>query len=61
MLGQFVNSLTADDKYSRQNRENFLQEIQMQLSQKPKTFTQFFIAFLDSTSSFEYFKKKMKR
>ena len=41
MLGLFVNSLTADNKYSRHSRENFPQQIQMQLSQKQKNFSVF--------------------
>ena len=57
-LGLFVNSFISNDKYSRQNREVFAQEIQMQLSQKPKTFFQFFIAFLKSTLNFECFEKR---
>ena len=59
MLGRFVNTLTENDKYSRQNRENFPQQIQMILSQKPKAFSGFFIEFLKSTSNSEYFDKKM--
>ena len=31
----------------------------MQLSEKPKTFSQFFIAFLESALNFEHFEKKM--
>ena len=57
MLGLFVNTLTDDDKYSRDNRENFPKQVQMQLSQKEKTFIGFFIAFLNSKSNFEYFEK----
>ena len=30
----FVNTLTPDDKYSRQSVENFLKHLEMQLSQK---------------------------
>ena len=58
MLGLFVNSLPADDKYSRHNSENFPQQIEMQVFQKPKTFSRLSIAFLKSTSNFEYFEKK---
>ena len=54
MLGLFVNTLTAHNKYSCDNRRNFLQQIQKQLSQKPKAFSQFSIAFLTSTSNFEF-------
>ena len=39
---------------------NFRQQIQMLLYQKPRTFQKIFIAFLKSTSNFEYFEKKKK-
>ena len=58
MLGLFVNNLTADDEYSPHNRDNFLQQIQMPLSQKPIIFSHRFIAFVKSASNFEYFEKK---
>ena len=34
MLGLFVNTSSADDKYSRPSRENFLQKTQKHLSKK---------------------------
>ena len=40
-----VNTLTADDKYSLLNRDNLTQPIQIVLSQKEKTFSQFFCPF----------------
>ena len=52
------NTLTANYKYSRSNRENLSLPIQMQLSEKPKIFCQFFIAFLESTLNFEHFETK---
>ena len=58
LLGHFVNTLTADYKYSRQNRESFLQQVPMQISLKLKTCFRFFIAFLKSTLNLEYFEKK---
>ena len=54
----FVNTLTAFDKYSGHNRDNFPQLIQIHLSKKPETFFQVFIIFLKFTSNFEYFFKK---
>ena len=60
IFGLFVNTLMADGKYSRSNRENFRQPIQMQLSQKPETFIQFFIAVLKFTSRFENVERKDK-
>ena len=58
MLRLFVNTLTADDKYSLLYRDNLKQPIQILLSQKQKAFSDFFIAFLKSTSSLEHFQKK---
>ena len=58
ILRLFVNTLTADDKYSRLNRNNLTQRIQILLSQKQKTFSQFFAPFLKSTLNFEQFQKK---
>ena len=54
----FVNTLTADDKYSLLNRDNLKQSIQTLLSQKQKTFSQIFSSFLKSTLNFEHFQKK---
>ena len=53
--------MTTDDKISRRNRDNFAQQIPMQLPQEPKTFSQYFFAFPKSKSNFEYFEKKKKR
>ena len=54
----FVNTLSADDKYSLLNRDNLTQPIQIQLSQKQKTFSQFLSAFLKSSLNDEHFFKK---
>ena len=53
------NTLTANYEYSRSNRENLPLPIQMQLSEKVKTFSHSFIAFLESTLNFEHFEKEM--
>ena len=58
ILGLFVNTLTDDGKYSLLYRDNLTQQIQILLSQKQKTFSQFFCAFLNSTLNFEIFQKK---
>ena len=58
MLRRFVTTLTADDKYSLLNRQILTQPIQILLSQKQKTFSQFFFAFLKSTLNFEHFQRK---
>ena len=54
----FPNTLTADGKYSLLNRDSLTQPIQMQLSRKQKTFSEFFSAFLKSSLNFEHFQKK---
>ena len=43
ILGMFVNTLTADGKYSVQGCEKLQLPIQMQLYEKRKTFSQFFV------------------
>ena len=58
MLELFVNTLTADDKYSLLNRHNLLQHFQMQLSQKREIFFQFFFVFSKFIFYFEHFPKK---
>ena len=50
--------MTADDKYSLLNRDNLKQPIPTQLSQKQKAFSEFFLAFSKSRSTFEHFQKK---
>ena len=51
-LGLFVNTLTDDGKYSLLYRDNLTQQIQILLSQKPKTFSQFFSGFLKPLLNF---------
>ena len=58
ILTLFVNTLTSDDKYSLLNRNNLTQRIQILLSQKQKTFSRLFAAFLKSTLNFERLQKK---
>ena len=58
ILRLFVNTLTADDKYSPPHRDNLTQHIQTLISQKQKTFSQIFSAFLRSASNFEHFEWK---
>ena len=58
ILRLFVNILTADDKYSLINRGNFTQPIQILLSKKQKTFSEFFSSFFKCTLNFEHFEKK---
>ena len=57
ILGLLVNTLAADEKYLVLHRDNLTIPIQMQLSQKQKTFSEFFAAFLKFRVNFEYFEK----
>ena len=65
VLGLFVNTLTADGQYSLLNRDNLLQLLQIQLSHKQKTFSQFFFffffffTFFKSRFNFVNLKKKI--
>ena len=59
ILQPFVNTLSDNDKYCLLYKDNLLQPIQILLSQKQKTFSQFFCLFLKSTLSFEHFQKKI--
>ena len=59
ILGLFVNTLSEDDKYCLLYRDNLTQPIQILLSQKQKTFSEFFSPFLKTTLNFERFQKKM--
>ena len=54
----FVNTLTADDKYSLDNRDKLTQPIRTELSQKHTAFSEFFLAFSKPTLYFEHFRKK---
>ena len=54
----FVNTLTVDDKHYLLNRDNLTQPIQMQLSKKEKTFSEFFFAFLKSILNYKHLPKK---
>ena len=58
ILRLFVNTLSADDKYSLLNRVSLTQPIQMQLSEKQKTFSWYFFAILKCSFYFELFQKK---
>ena len=54
----FVNTLTPDDKYSRRNKQIFLQQLQTHLSQQENTFCQFLIAFLKCAWNLKHSEKK---
>ena len=57
-MGLLVNTLAADKKYRVLNRENLTIPIQMQLSHKQKTFSQFFATFLKSRLNLKHFQKR---
>ena len=59
ILRPFVNTLSEDDKYSLLDGDNLTQPIQILLSHKQKTFSQFGSAFLKSTLNFEHFQTKI--
>ena len=50
--------MTAVDKCPLPNRDNLRQPIHKELSQKLKSFSQFFRAFSESGLNFEHFEKK---
>ena len=58
ILRLFANTLIDDDKYSLLYRDNLKQPFQILLSQKQKTFSQLFFAFLKSKLNFEHFQQK---
>ena len=58
ILKLFVNTLTADHKYSLRNSRNLPQQIPMQLSKKQKLFFYDYASFLKFTSNFELFEEK---
>ena len=57
-MGLHVRTLATDEKCPVVNRDKLTIPIQMQLSQKQKTFPQFFAAFFKSGRNFESLEKK---
>ena len=58
ILRLFFKALTVDEKHYLLNRDNLTEPIQIQLSQKQKTFCEFFFAFLKSILNFKHLPKK---
>ena len=54
ILRLFINTLTVNDKDYLLKRENLAQPIDIQLSQKQKTFSEFFLAFLKSKLNYNH-------
>ena len=57
-LKLFVNTLSADDKYSLLKRDNLAQPIRTPLSQKQIPFYQLLLAFSKFALNLEHFQKK---
>ena len=57
VLRIFLNILAGDDKYFLVNRGNLRQPIQMRLSQKQKTSSEFASVFFKFILNFEHFRK----
>ena len=58
ILTLFVNTLSTDYKYSRQNMLNFTQQLEEAFSQKQRTFSGIFIAFLKCALNLEHLERK---
>ena len=58
ILRVFAKTLTADDKNPCRNMQNFLKQLQTLLSEKRKTFSGFFIAFLKCVWNLQHLWKK---
>ena len=58
ILRLFVNILGGVDKSSLPNREYLMQPIQMQVSEKQKTFSRFLFEFSKSKLNLKHFQKK---
>ena len=56
---RFLKTLTANDKYSLNSKDNWMETIQMLLSQKQNIFPQFFSSFFEFALNFEHFQKKI--
>ena len=54
----FLNTLTANDTYSLNSKDKWMQTIQMHLSEKKNIFPEFFLEFFESPLNFQTFQKK---
>ena len=59
ILGVFVNTFTADDKYSDQDFDYFATLNSNTIISKIKIFLKIFVLFLESTSNFKQFDNKV--
>ena len=58
VLGLFVNTVTADDKYFLLTRNNLLEDLQMHISRKKNLFLNFFLRFQNLDPTFTISEKK---
>ena len=58
ILGQVINTFTADNKYSLRNSEKLQESIQIQLSQKQKIYTTFLHLFWNLLHNLNILKKR---
>ena len=58
ILGMLLNRLFAEGKYPIEDWENFQFRIQMQLSETRKSFSEFFVPFMETTLRFKDFEQK---
>ena len=58
-LRLFVNTLKVADKHYLLKKDDLAQPIKIQLSQKQKIFSEFFLAFLKSILTVRHLSKKM--
>ena len=58
MLWLFVNTLTVYDEHYLLNRDNLKQQIQMRLSEKQKTVSEYSFAVLKSILNFKHLPNK---
>ena len=61
MIRPFFDTLAVIDKHDLLNRDNLRQKIQMQLPEKQKTFSEFFLGVLKSILNFKHLPKKDDR
>ena len=59
ILQTFLNTLTANDTYSINSKDKWMQKIKMHLSQEQIIFSEFFSAVFESTLNLEFFQKEM--
>ena len=58
ILRLFLNTLTVDENYYLLIRDNIAETLQIELSEKQKTFFEFFLAFLKSILNFKHLSQK---